>query len=163
MTIVKKTENLSIYFLTSQGYINNWTHLYSKRISQPPGTRRASRRYLSMFKKIDPKRARNARWFLATYSDARQTYPKRTQRTRNAFWTCLRRVSGVCGILQVFQHVRCAFHLYANVWLLFYFCSKHRLWVYTLEPPRQGGSNEYPQSMFWSKIRNIPAYLSFAI
>ena len=22
---------------------------------------------------------------------------------------------------------------------------------YTLEPPRQGGSNEYPQSMFWSK------------
>ena len=22
---------------------------------------------------------------------------------------------------------------------------------YTLEPPQQGGSNEYPQSMFWSK------------
>ena len=22
---------------------------------------------------------------------------------------------------------------------------------YTLEPPRPGGSNEYPQSMFWSK------------
>ena len=22
---------------------------------------------------------------------------------------------------------------------------------YKLEPPRQGGSNEYPQSMFWSK------------
>ena len=22
---------------------------------------------------------------------------------------------------------------------------------YTLEPPRRGGSNEYPQSMFWSK------------
>ena len=22
---------------------------------------------------------------------------------------------------------------------------------YTLEPPRQGSSNEYPQSMFWSK------------
>ena len=31
---------------------------------------------------------------------------------------------------------------------------------YTLEPPRRGGSNEYPQSMFWSKnkkIRNTPA------
>ena len=27
---------------------------------------------------------------------------------------------------------------------------------YTLETPRQGGSNEYPQSMFWSKkIRKI--------
>ena len=22
---------------------------------------------------------------------------------------------------------------------------------YTLEPPRRGGSNDYPQSMFWSK------------
>ena len=22
---------------------------------------------------------------------------------------------------------------------------------YTLEPPHRGGSNEYPQSMFWSK------------
>ena len=22
---------------------------------------------------------------------------------------------------------------------------------YTLGPPRRGGSNEYPQSMFWSK------------
>ena len=25
--------------------------------------------------------------------------------------------------------------------------------VYSLEPPRLGGSNVYPQSMFWSKIR----------
>ena len=27
--------------------------------------------------------------------------------------------------------------------------------AYTLEPPCRGGSNEYPQSMFWSKIRKI--------
>ena len=26
---------------------------------------------------------------------------------------------------------------------------------YSLEPPRRGGSNEYPQSMFWAKIRKI--------
>ena len=26
---------------------------------------------------------------------------------------------------------------------------------YTLEPPRRGGSNEYPQSKFWSKIKKI--------
>ena len=26
---------------------------------------------------------------------------------------------------------------------------------YTLEPPRRGGFNEYPQSMFWSKTKNI--------
>ena len=25
---------------------------------------------------------------------------------------------------------------------------------YTLEPPRRGSSNEYPQSMFWSKNKN---------
>ena len=37
---------------------------------------------------------------------------------------------------------------------------------YTLEPPRRGGSNEYPQSMFWSKKmknRYTPAYPSFTI
>ena len=37
---------------------------------------------------------------------------------------------------------------------------------YTLEPPHRGGSNEYPQSMFWSKNkknRYTPAYPSFAI
>ena len=35
---------------------------------------------------------------------------------------------------------------------------------YTLEPPRRGGSNEYPHSMFWSKNkknRYTPAYSSF--
>ena len=34
---------------------------------------------------------------------------------------------------------------------------------YTLEPPRRGGSDEYPQSMFWSKnkkTRYTPAYPS---
>ena len=37
---------------------------------------------------------------------------------------------------------------------------------YTLEPPRRGGSNEYPQSMFWSKNkknRYTPVYPSFAV
>ena len=37
---------------------------------------------------------------------------------------------------------------------------------YTLEPPHRGGSNEYPQSMFWSKNKKnrfTPAYPSFTI
>ena len=37
---------------------------------------------------------------------------------------------------------------------------------YTLEPPRRGGSNEYQQSMFWSKNkknRYTPVYPSFSI
>ena len=51
---------------------------------------------------------------------------------------------------------------FTGVYIIFYFCSKHRLWVlvrtasaapnidceYSLELPRRGGSNEYPQSMF---------------
>ena len=37
---------------------------------------------------------------------------------------------------------------------------------YTLEPPRRGGSNEYPQSVFWSKNkkkRYTPANPSYTI
>ena len=34
---------------------------------------------------------------------------------------------------------------------------KHRLW-YSLEPPRPGGSNEYPQSMFWEDIGKISEF-----
>ena len=30
---------------------------------------------------------------------------------------------------------------------------------YSLEPPRQGGSNEYPQSMFLSRNKKINGYL----
>ena len=47
-----------------------------------------------------------------------------------------------------------------------YFCSKHIYCGYSLEPPRRVGSNEYPQSMFWSKnkkSRYTPPYPSFAI
>ena len=37
---------------------------------------------------------------------------------------------------------------------------------YSLEPPRRGGSNVYPQSMFWAEIRKImytPVNPSFTI
>ena len=29
---------------------------------------------------------------------------------------------------------------------------------YALEPPRRGGSNEYPQSMFWAEIWKLPEF-----
>ena len=38
--------------------------------------------------------------------------------------------------------------------------------THNLEPPLRGGSNEYPQSIFWSKNkknRYTPAYPSFTI
>ena len=50
-----------------------------------------------------------------------------------------------------------------DIFLIF---AQNRDCGYTLEPPRRGGSNEYPQSMFWSKNkknRYTPAYPSFAI
>ena len=31
---------------------------------------------------------------------------------------------------------------------------------YSLEPPWRGGSNEYPQSMFWAEIWKISDFLS---
>ena len=30
---------------------------------------------------------------------------------------------------------------------------------YSLEPPRKGGSNKYPQSMFWAEIGKLPEFL----
>ena len=35
--------------------------------------------------------------------------------------------------------------------LFFLFLLKNIVCGYSLEPPRRGGSNEYPQSMFWQK------------
>ena len=39
--------------------------------------------------------------------------------------------------------------------IFFLFFAKNIDCGYTLEPPRRGGSNEYPQSMFLAKIRKI--------
>ena len=57
---------------------------YSKRIRHTPGTRRASRKFLRMFKFFKPKRAWSAQRLLATYSDAHRTYTKRTKRALRA-------------------------------------------------------------------------------
>ena len=34
---------------------------------------------------------------------------------------------------------------------------------YSLEPPRRGGSNEYPQSMFWAEIWKISDFFKLKI
>ena len=44
---------------------------------------------------------------------------------------------------------------FTGVYVIFLISAqKHRLW-YSLEPPHRGGSNEYPQSMFWAEIWKI--------
>ena len=44
---------------------------------------------------------------------------------------------------------------YAGVYLFFLFLLQNIDCGYSLEPPRRGGSNVYPQSMFWAKIRKL--------
>ena len=44
--------------------------------------------------------------------------------------------------------------------LFFLFLLKNIDCGYSLEPPRRGGSNEYPQSMYCAEIRKISEFLS---
>ena len=49
---------------------------------------------------------------------------------------------------------------------IFHISAQNIDYGYSLEPPRRGGSNEYPQSMFWAEIRKIiytPVNPSFTI
>ena len=49
---------------------------------------------------------------------------------------------------------------FTGVYIIFLISAhKHRLW-YSLEPPRRGGSNEYPQSMFSAEIGKLSEFLS---
>ena len=47
---------------------------------------------------------------------------------------------------------------FTGVYIIFLFLLKNIDCGYSLEPPRLGGSNEYPQSMFWAEIRKILAF-----
>ena len=51
---------------------------------------------------------------------------------------------------------------FTGIYIIFLISAqKHILWVLVRTvPPRQGGSNEYPQSMFWVEIRKISEFLS---
>ena len=57
-------------------------------------------------------------------------------------------------------------NFHVNIFDIFIIFSQNIDCGYKLEPPRRGGSNEYPQSMCCSKNkknRYIPAYPSFSI
>ena len=50
---------------------------------------------------------------------------------------------------------------FTGVYIIFHISAQNTDCGYLLEPPRQGGSNEYPQSMFWAEIwKNIRIFLS---
>ena len=44
---------------------------------------------------------------------------------------------------------------FAGVYIIFHISAQNIDCGYSLEPPRRGGSNEYPQSMFWAEIWKI--------
>ena len=49
---------------------------------------------------------------------------------------------------------------FIGVYIIFLFLLKNIDCGYPLEPPRRGGSNEYPQSMFWADIWKISEFLT---
>ena len=44
---------------------------------------------------------------------------------------------------------------FTGVYIIFLFLLENIDYGYSLEPPRRGGSNEYPKSMFWAELWNI--------
>ena len=47
---------------------------------------------------------------------------------------------------------------FTGVYIIFLISAQNIGYVYSLEPPRRGGSNEYPQSMFWAEIWKISEF-----
>ena len=50
--------------------------------------------------------------------------------------------------------------VFAGVYIIFLISAENMDCAYLLEPPRRGGSNEYPQSMFWAEIWKNISFLS---
>ena len=44
---------------------------------------------------------------------------------------------------------------FTGVYIIFLISAQNIDCGYSLEPPRRGGSNEYPQSMFWAELWKI--------
>ena len=47
---------------------------------------------------------------------------------------------------------------FTGVYIIFLISAQNTDCMYSLEPPRRGGSNEYLQSMFWAEIRKISEF-----
>ena len=61
----------------------------------------------------------------------------------------------LCNVYPLEPHFYIGKMGYAGVNLFFLFLLQNIDCGYSLEPPRRGGSNVYPQSMFWAKVRKI--------
>ena len=52
---------------------------------------------------------------------------------------------------------------FTGVYIIFLISAQNIDFGYSLEPPRWGGSNEYPQSMFWTEIWKISEFFYLKI
>ena len=52
---------------------------------------------------------------------------------------------------------------FTGVYIIFVISAQNIDCGYSLEPPRRGGSNEYPQSMFWAEMWKIPEFFMWKI
>ena len=52
---------------------------------------------------------------------------------------------------------------FTGVYIIFHISAQNIDCRYSLEPPRRGGSNEYPQSMFWEEIWKISDFFYLKI
>ena len=50
-----------------------------------------------------------------------------------------------------------------GVYIIFLISAKNIDCGYSLEPPRRGGSNEYPQSMFWAENMKISEFFIWKV
>ena len=75
----------------------------------------------------------------------------------NQFMTYLKYIRKSCprNIYPLKPHFYIVKLGFARVHIFFLFWLQNIDCGYSLEPPRRGGYNMYPQSMFWAKIRKI--------
>ena len=64
----------------------------------------------------------------------------------------------ICGVIK--PHFYIVKQGLTGVYIIFLFLLKNIDCGYALEPPRRGGSNAYPQSIFWAEIwKNIRIFI----
>ena len=56
---------------------------------------------------------------------------------------------------EIFFHIKIQENFIGKILINFNMFAQNIDCGYTLEPPRRGGSNNYPQSMFWNKIKKL--------
>ena len=91
------------------------------------------------------------------FSDGRLTYSKINRKSEKMPLITKTYLYNFDPVKPHFYIVKLAF---TGVYIIFLISSQNIDCGYSLEPPRRGGSNEYPQSMFWTGIWKISEFLS---